>query len=109
MGTEREKSWYNIPPKVPQVVSGGFQNMGVFRTLCPSVGAVLEIQDSRESPICQPVRTPSGGPGVKNPPANVRDRGLIPGPGRFHMMLGNKARVPQLLSPGALQQENPPW
>ena len=40
MGTEREKSWYNIPPKVPQVVSGGFRNMGVFRTLCPSVGAL---------------------------------------------------------------------
>ena len=26
-----------------------------------------------------------GGPGVKNLPASTRDRGLIPGPGRFHM------------------------
>ena len=26
-----------------------------------------------------------GGSVVKNPPANVGDTGLIPGPGRFHM------------------------
>ena len=27
-----------------------------------------------------------GGPLVKNLPANARDMGLIPGPGRFHML-----------------------
>ena len=27
----------------------------------------------------------SGGPVVKNPPANAGDRGSIPGPGRLHM------------------------
>ena len=26
-----------------------------------------------------------GGPGVKNPPANVGDTGLTPGPGRSHI------------------------
>ena len=35
----------------------------------------------------------------KNPPADAGDRGLIPGPGRFHMPQSNQAGVPQLLSP----------
>ena len=30
-----------------------------------------------------------GGPVVKNSPANAGDMGLIPGLGRFHMLLGN--------------------
>ena len=30
-----------------------------------------------------------GGPVVKNLPANTGDKGLIPGPGRFHMLWGN--------------------
>ena len=51
------------------------------------------------------------GPGVKNLPAHAGDVGSIPGPGRPHMPQGNKARVPQLLSPRsgacALQQEEP--
>jgi len=34
----------------------------------------------------------------KNPPANVGDTGPIPGPGKFHMLLGNQARMPQLMS-----------
>ena len=39
-----------------------------------------------------------GGPVVKNPPANAGDKGLIPGPGRFHMLRDNKACASQLLS-----------
>ena len=35
-----------------------------------------------------------GGPVLKNPPANVGDRGSIPGLGRFHMLWGSKAHVP---------------
>ena len=35
----------------------------------------------------------------KNLPADVRDMGSIPGPGRFHMTQSNKAREPQLLKP----------
>ena len=35
---------------------------------------------------------------VKNPPVNAGDMGSIPGPGRPHMLRGNSARVPQLLS-----------
>ena len=31
----------------------------------------------------------SGGPVVKNLPANAGDMGLIPSPGRFHMPWGN--------------------
>ena len=31
----------------------------------------------------------SGGPVVKNPPANAGDTGLIPGLGRSHMLLSN--------------------
>ena len=30
-----------------------------------------------------------GGPVVKNPPANAGDTGLIPCPGRFHMLWDN--------------------
>ena len=40
-----------------------------------------------------------GGPVVKDPLANVRDTGLIPGPGRFNMPRNNQACSPQLLSP----------
>ena len=39
-----------------------------------------------------------GGTVDKNPPPNVGDTGLIPGPGRSHMPLSNSASVPQLLS-----------
>ena len=39
-----------------------------------------------------------GGAVVTNPPANAGDMGLIPGPGRSHMLWSNKARAPQLLS-----------
>ena len=44
---------------------------------------------------------------VKKPLANAGDTGLIPGPERFHMPRGNKARAPQLLSlfPGAGEQQ----
>ena len=30
----------------------------------------------------------------KNPPANAEGTGLNPSPGRFHVLQGNKARVP---------------
>ena len=33
----------------------------------------------------------------KNPPADPRDTGLIPGPGRFPMLEGDQAHVPQSL------------
>ena len=46
----------------------------------------LEIQDF-----------PSG-PGVKNPHCNAGNTGWIPGPGRPHMPLDNKACTPQLLN-----------
>ena len=39
-----------------------------------------------------------GGTVDKNPPTNAGDMSSILGPGRFHMLLSNKARVPQLLS-----------
>ena len=42
------------------------------------------------------------GPMVKNLPANVKDTGSIPGPGRSHMPWGNEAWMPQLLSPCSL-------
>ena len=51
-----------------------------------------------------------GGPAVKNPPAYEGDMGLIPGPGRFYVLWGNWAQVPQLLSPSAATTEaNMPW
>ena len=37
----------------------------------------------------------------KNLPASAGDTGSIPGLGRFHMLLSNKASVPQLVSPYA--------
>ena len=39
-----------------------------------------------------------GGAVVKNPPANARDTGSSPGPGRSPMPRSNEARAPQLLS-----------
>ena len=42
---------------------------------------------------------------VKNLPAHVRDKGLILGPGRFHMAWSNYACVPQLLSLCSSAQE----
>ena len=41
----------------------------------------------------------SSGPAVKNLLACARDMGSIPGPGRFHMTLGNYACAPQPLKP----------
>ena len=48
-----------------------------------------------------------GGPVVKYLPGNAGYVGLIPCLGRFHMLLGNQALVPQLLSPrsGALEPQ----
>ena len=36
---------------------------------------------------------------VKNSLANTGGMGSIPSPGRFHMLWGNEAHVPQLLKP----------
>ena len=41
--------------------------------------------------------------GLKSPPANARDTGVIPGPGKSHTPRGTKARMPQLLKPIALE------
>ena len=35
---------------------------------------------------------------MDNPPANAGDMGLIPDPGRFHMLRRKQARAPQLES-----------
>ena len=40
---------------------------------------------------------------VENPPANARDTGSSPGPGRSHMPRSNKAREPQPLKPAHLE------
>ena len=45
-----------------------------------------------------------GGPMVKNPPANAEDTGLIPGPGRFHMLQGKHPRAQALHQAKPLQQ-----
>ena len=45
----------------------------------------------------------SGGPVVKNLPANAGDMSLIPGWGRFHVLQTNKARVPKLWKPKCLE------
>ena len=53
---------------------------------------MLLVNNAQESPS-PPTHNnyPAGfpGPGVENPPANVEDMGLIPGPERFHMPQGN--------------------
>ena len=41
----------------------------------------------------------SGGPVVQNLPTKAGDTGWIPSLGRAHMLWGNEARAPQLLSP----------
>ena len=35
---------------------------------------------------------------VENLPPNVGDTGLLSGPGRFHVLQGNQARAPQILT-----------
>ena len=40
-----------------------------------------------------------GGPVIKVSSANAGDTGSIPGPGRFHMLWSNKARVTQPMKP----------
>ena len=40
-----------------------------------------------------------GGPVVKNLPADAGDTGLIPDPGRPHMLGNNQALAPQALKP----------
>ena len=50
-----------------------------------------------------------GGSGVKNPPANAGDVGLIPDPGRSHMLRSSQACGPSPCSRvHALQREKPP-
>ena len=49
----------------------------------------------------------SGGPVVKNPPANAGDTDSIPGLRRFHMPQGNYAHVPQLLKPKRFRARAP--
>ena len=44
---------------------------------------------------------------VRNPPANAGDLVLRPGPGRFHMLQGNQAPSPHLLSPSMTTGEYP--
>ena len=39
-----------------------------------------------------------GGSAVRNLPANARDMGSIPGPGRTHMLQSNYTHAPQLLN-----------
>ena len=62
--------------------------------------------------LCCITRNVSGGPVVKNPPANAGNMDLIPGPGRSHTWQSNLACVPQLLSAYSRteepQQEKPP-
>ena len=43
----------------------------------------------------------AGMPVVENSPASTGDTGSIPGSGRFHVLRGHRAHVPQLPSPGA--------
>ena len=53
-----------------------------------------------------------GGSGVKNPLADAGDMGLIPDPGRSHMLQGNLSRALQLLrlcSRAQEQQPLSPW
>ena len=41
----------------------------------------------------------SGGPVVKNSPANAGDSGSISDPGMSHILQGNKVRAPQIMRP----------
>ena len=42
---------------------------------------------------------------IKNVPSNAEDTGLIPGPGRSHMLWGSEAHKPQQLSAWAATTE----
>ena len=44
-----------------------------------------------------------GGAADKNPPADIGDTGSISGLGRFHLLQGSWACVPQLLKPTRLE------
>ena len=51
------------------------------------------------------IKNASGGPVVRNPPANAGDTGSIPGLGRSHMPQGNWVHVPWLPSPHSRARE----
>ena len=69
-------------------------------TVVKRQGAISWVHLSRIKPVS---RSFPGGSVVKNPPANAGDTGPIPGLGRSHMPRGNRAHVPQLLSPELLK------
>ena len=75
------------------------------RTLCPSAlqSHIKAQHRSSTSRIGKMVWDFPGGPVVKNPPASAGDMGSIPGPGRFHRLLGSQACVLQLLTSHALE------
>ena len=65
--------------------------------------AVLDLE--------KPLRGFPGGPGVKNPPANAGDMGLVLSPGRCHAaeQLSPRATAPEACAPRAhAPQEKPP-
>ena len=51
--------------------------------------AVLRAKPFPETLINKYLRDLPGGAVVKNPPANARDTGSSPGPGRSHMLQSN--------------------
>ena len=62
-------------------------NVNEIELLCPVLTLFSEASGSLS--IIKKGRDFPGGTVVKNPPANAGDTGLIPGPGRSHMLRSN--------------------
>ena len=78
-------------------------NEHLFMSSWPCVCLLWRNVYSNPVPLKKLVLGFPGGAVVKNPPANARDKGASPGPGRSHMPQSNEARAPQLLKPAHLE------
>ena len=109
------KEWAGHNPTPPEVlgenpllapsVSGGSRHPSVWgctSQISPPWARDLLMCRSKTSLFYMFLGSP-GGPVVENPPANVGNTGLIPGPGRFHMQQGNDTHKPQLPKPSHLE------
>ena len=69
---------------------------GLSAGRCPSCHLLRQCSSSQRQRQDSP-----GDLVVKSPPANAGDKGSVPGLEGFHVLWGNSAHAPQLLSPHA--------
>ena len=69
---------------------------------------ITKILSGCETSTIERDETFSGSPVVKSSPANARDTGSVPVPGRSHRLRGSEAHVPRTTDTCALRAHAPP-